>query len=953
MRLASILFCSFLGITSSLSAQYKLIEKVDAESGKIVIPYAKYQLDNGLTVILHEDHSDPLVHVDVTYHVGSAREETGKSGFAHFFEHMMFQGSKHVKDEEHFKIITEAGGTLNGTTNRDRTNYFETVPSNYLETALWLESDRMGFLLDSVTQRKFEVQRETVKNERGQNYDNVPYGRVSEHISENSYPEGFPYSWLTIGYIRDLNRVGVEELQKFFLRWYGPNNAVLTIGGDLDPKQTMEWVVKYFGSIPRGPEVNDMAPLDIKEWQSTYTEDRYLTMEDKIRQPSLYLVWPSVPSYHPDAAALDLLANILGGGKASLLHAKLVKTQKAVSAFAFNSTSELAGGFSINVRAFPDQSLQEIERLVRETLAEFEARGATEDEIQSFKASSESGMVSALSSVSGKVSRLAAFQTFLGNPNQTQWMLDEINAVTKDDVMRVYQQYVKGKFAVVHSTVPQGSLQLAASAGTWKGSKGTWTGGSENYDNLKMRPVVDAFDRSKRPVAPASEPVKVPPYWTKTFKNGAAIIGSEDKELPMVTISLNFRGHFEYSVHHPNKAGVGAIAAELLNEGNSQYTAEQMTLELEKLGSSAGFYFMGSNLGFTVRSLTKNLDATMALADLRFLNREFSQEDFERAKKKALDNAKEASTRPTEIARRVYLKLLYGENHPLGIPSEGTESSLSGITFQDVKDYIQDMVRPEMAVAVVVGDIQAKAACKQLSALRGLPWVKSLRPVAFSPQIPEPGPARIYLVDKPGAPQSQIWAGYVAMPFDATGEYYRAGLMNYTLGGMFNSRLNLTLREKRGFTYGARSNFNANLQRGTWTFSTGVKAAATDSALVDFLHEVKLFRDQGIRPDELEFLKLSFNQRDALSYETPGQRVGFLRDIEWYRLSKDYVAKRREILEGLTGKEILELAQRHLPVDNMYIVVVGDKKTNLGKLKQLGLEVWEMSADGQVISQNP
>jgi zinc protease len=299
-----ILMVSALAICHGAFAGPKLIKKVPASKNGIVIPYEHYQLDNGLHIILHEDKSDPIVHVDVTYHVGSAREEIGKSGFAHFFEHMMFQGSDNVGDEQHFKIISNAGGTLNGTTNRDRTNYFETVPSNQLETMLWLEADRMGFLLDAVTQEKFEIQRATVKNERGQNYDNRPYGLAYELSSKTLYPYGHPYSWLTIGYIEDLNRVNVNDLKNFFLRWYGPNNAVITVGGDIDIPQTLKWIEKYFGSIPRGPEVKDMNPMLVK-----LDKVRYASYVDNYaKQPMVTINFPTVNFYHKDEASLDALA---------------------------------------------------------------------------------------------------------------------------------------------------------------------------------------------------------------------------------------------------------------------------------------------------------------------------------------------------------------------------------------------------------------------------------------------------------------------------------------------------------------------------------------------------------------------------------------------------------------------------------------------------------------------
>ncbi|MBS1654593.1 MAG: insulinase family protein, partial [Bacteroidetes bacterium] len=308
--LTATLFC----FSAFAFGQAKLVEKVTKKGEELVIPYEKYVLPNGLTLIITEDHSDPVVHVDVTYHVGSAREEIGKSGFAHFYEHMMFQGSDHVADEQHFKIVTEAGGALNGSTNLDRTNYFETVPSNQLEKMLWLESDRMGFLLDAVTQKKFEVQRATVKNERGQNYDNRPYGLAFEVMSKNLYPYGHPYSWLTIGYVEDLDRVNVNDLKNFFLRWYGPNNATLTIGGDVNPKEVVKLVEKYFGPIPRGPKVENMKPMEpvLKEHRFVSYTDNYAKL------PLLFQAYPTVPNYDKDMAALACLAQVLGQGNNSV-----------------------------------------------------------------------------------------------------------------------------------------------------------------------------------------------------------------------------------------------------------------------------------------------------------------------------------------------------------------------------------------------------------------------------------------------------------------------------------------------------------------------------------------------------------------------------------------------------------------------------------------------------------
>src|SRR5690606_14856113 len=333
------------GATSAPLSGYTLLEEVAPTADGLNIPYSKYRLDNGLTLIVHEDHSDPLIHVDVTYHVGSAREEPRRSGFAHFFEHMMFQGSEHVDDEEHFRIVTEAGGTMNGTTNADRTNYFQTVPSNQLETILWLESDRMGFLLPAVTQEKFEIQRATVKNERGQNVENRPYGRFNEINNAALYPPEHPYSWPVIGYPEDLDAATLDDLKRFFLRWYGPNNATLTIGGDVDTDQVMQLVVKYFGEIPEGPAVAaDAYPAPVLE------AARYASyVGPNIRCPALLFTWPTVRLDPPDRVALDALTSLFSDGRKSCLYKEFVLTQKAIQASGFNNSMELGGSLTLFV----------------------------------------------------------------------------------------------------------------------------------------------------------------------------------------------------------------------------------------------------------------------------------------------------------------------------------------------------------------------------------------------------------------------------------------------------------------------------------------------------------------------------------------------------------------------------------------------------------------------------
>lgn len=425
-KLLPLLAISFF-LFNAVSGQIKLVEKIAKKGNEIVIPYEKYVLPNGLTLIVHEDHSDPVVHVDVTYHVGSAREQIGKSGFAHFFEHMMFEGSDHALKGQHDKIITGNGGSLNGSTNRDRTNYYETIPSNLLEKVLWLEGDRMGFLLGQVTQTRFEVQRSTVKNERGQRVDNVPYGLVSETYSKNLYPYGHPYSWEVIGYIEDLNRSNVDDLKNFFQRWYGPNNATLTVGGDVKTADVVKMVEKYFGSLPRCPDVKPVVlpPVHLES-------NRYASFTDNYAKlPLLSVVYPTVPNYDKDMAALQCLSQVIGQGRNSVLYQQLVKKQLSLQASSFSSLSELAGEFTFRIIPMPGKTLGQMDTLYRASLDSFEKRGVTDDDIAKFKGNIEAQQINGLQSVSGKVVQLANFQTFTGNPNKIADLLKMYTSLTE------------------------------------------------------------------------------------------------------------------------------------------------------------------------------------------------------------------------------------------------------------------------------------------------------------------------------------------------------------------------------------------------------------------------------------------------------------------------------------------------------------------------------------------
>jgi zinc protease len=955
----------FIFLCNVLSGQAKLVEKVTRTGNEIVIPYEKYVLPNGLTLIVHEDHSDPVVHVDVTYHVGSAREEIGKSGFAHFFEHMMFQGSDHVADEQHFKIVTEAGGTLNGSTNRDRTNYYETIPSNQLEKAVWLEADRMGFLLDAVTQQKFEVQRATVKNERGQNYDNRPYGLVSEVSAKNLYPYGHPYSWLTIGYIEELNKVEVNDLKNFFLRWYGPNNATLTIGGDVKTAEVVKLAEKYFGSIPKCPAVTP-----VKLDPVVLDKDRYVSYVDNYTRASqLRLVYPTIPDYNPDEAALACLAQVLGGGggfgggggrggrgggggggnRNSVFYQTIIKTQKALQASASSQLSELAGEFSVSITPYPGKSLSEMEQLINDAFTEFEKRGITDDDIERFKNEFESRTINGLASVSGKVSQLAAYQTFTGNPNMIKKQLDKYNKLTKEDVMRVYTKYIKGKPHVILSALAKGQENLIAKKDDYTIDTTHYKAPDYGYASLKYIKAKDNFDRSKIPGNGPNPVVKVPAFWRKDFPNGIKMIGTESTEIPTVTISITIPGGHLLEANNLDKVGLASLFARMMNEDTKNYTAEQFSIELQKIASSVNVSSGKDEITFNVQTLKKNLDKTLALLEERMFNPKFPDEAFQRIKRQTMEGFKQSKSQPASVASDVIAKINYGPNNILGMSEGGTEITIPNITLDDIQNYYDSYITNNGMKVVVVGDVKEAEILPKLAFLDKLPSKKVVLPKVAATPMPN-DQSKIYLVDIPKAAQTEFRVGYnTDLKYDATGEYYKAGLMNYILGGAFNSRLNLNLREDKGWTYGARSSFSGDEYDGDFEFSSGIKAEATDSALVEVVKELRNYSSDGITEEELSFMKSAIGQRDALRYETGIQKAGFIRTILDYNLPANFTETQQKILKSMTKKDIDALAKKYVDANKLNMLLVGDKIKILPGLKRLGYTIVELDADGKPV----
>ena len=941
-----LLIMLFQVIVLSVSyGQTKLIEKINKTDNDLVIPYEKYELSNGLTLILHEDHSDPLIHLDVTYHVGSAREEIKKSGFAHFFEHMMFQGSDNVADEAHFKIVTESGGTLNGSTSRDRTNYYQTVPNNQLESMLWLEADRMGFFLDAVTQEKFEIQRATVKNEKGQNYLNRPYGMWNEKAIAALYPYGHPYSWSTIGYLEDLDRATLNDLKNFFLRWYGPNNAAITIGGDINPKEVLSMVEKYFGSIPSGPEVEKMK-LPLPEINS----DRYIShIDNNIRFPSLMMTYPTIPHMHPDEAALDCLADILGMGQSSYLFKKFVETQKSIYASASHPAAEHAGEFTLRVLPYPGQTLAEFEIEIRNTLDEFDLEGVDEIDLIKFKAGRESDVINGLASVSGKVSQLANYQFMFGNPNLIGQDLQRYLDITAADVMRVFHKYIKEKSSVIMSYLPNEEV-LPARADNFFNGLDT-INSVEKIDDGKLiyQKAEDLFDRSIQPAAGPRPTLKVPEYWEASFENGLKIIGTANDEIPTTSLLLTLNGGHRLDAYDPSKSGLASLTAGMMNESTEKYSSEDIQEELRKLGSSIYVSSDEDGTYMSINTLNKYIDETLQLAEEILLHPAFKQKDFDRIYEQQLESVKAGQEDPSSIADDIYYQLIYGENHIYSIPSYGSEETIANIKLDDVINFYNNYYSPNLSELVIVGAINNQNLIDLVEKLSFLhDWENKNVQIPKLPKTSTPEKLKIYFVDKPEAPQSEIRAGYVTdLTYSPTGDYFKSYLMNYTLGGAFNSRINLNLREDKGWTYGARSYFSASDEPGSFSVYSGVLAAATDSAIYEIIQEIEGYREKGITDDELQFMKNSIGQREVLDYETPWQKSSFLRRIIHYDLGNSFIDDQSKLIASITKKELNVLAKKYLDLNQFYMVIVGDGVGNLKRLKKLGYELIELDAEGK------
>lgn len=906
-----------------------------AETPTFNVNFEKFTLDNGLTVILHEDKSDPVVAVALTAHVGSAREIEGRTGFAHLFEHLLFLESENLGKGGLDAMSARIGGSgANGSTSRDRTNYFQTVPKDALEKMIWAEADKLGYFINTVTDPVLAKEKQVVKNEKRQSVDNRPYGHSRYVIGKNMYPKGHPYNWQVIGSLEDLQNATLQDVKDFYNRWYTPNNTVLTIAGDFDAAQTKEWVEKYFGEIPRGEEVAVLKkqPITLEETKKLYYEDNFA------RLPQLTMTWPTVPNYDADSYALDVLSTYLSDGKKAPFNQVLIDEKELTNRVSmFNFGSELTGEFGLSINAYAGKDLDEVAKAVSEAFTKFELQGISENDLERIKAGQETRFYNGLSSVLGKGFQLAQYEIFAGDAGYINKDVDKILAVTKDDVMRVYEKYIKGKNYIATSFVPIGQADLALEDSKLAEvvEEKIVEGAEETFDAsivAEYEKTSSSFDRSVEPAYGTSPELNIPEVWNETLSSGIELYGIENDEVPLVQFQMNIRGGL--LLENKDKVGVSNLLAQLMTKGTATKSTAELEEAIEKLGANIYAYSDKENIYVGGNTLAKNYDKTIALVEEILLQPRWDEKEFDLIKQSTLSNLEQQKANPNALASNYFDMLIYGEDSILGKNNLGTPQSVKAIALADLKSYYTNYISPSVAKMQIVGAIGKSQVTNSLKGINEQWEVKEV--IIPKPVVPKaPEQSNVYFYDVPDAKQSVLRFGYPALA--ATDEdFYPAQVMNYRLGGGgFASELTQELREGKGYTYGIGSRFSGSTIPGAFSISSGVRSNVTyeSSALVKEI--IQNYGDDFTQED-LEVTKSFMTKSQARAFETMGAKLSMLDNISNLGMPVDYAKQRQTTVEKLTVADIKKLAREYLNPDKMIYLVVGDKKTQMAKLEQLG-----------------
>jgi zinc protease len=909
------------------------------------IPYEKFKLKNGLEVILSEDHRLPLVAVNLWYHVGPANEVAGRTGFAHLFEHMMFEGSKHVGAKAHFKYLEGAGATsMNGTTDFDRTNYFETVPSNQLELALWLESDRMGYLYDTLDAEKLANQRDVVRNERRQSIENAPYGLVEEAQFHELFPKGHPYYASVMGSHADIEAARLNDLRAFFKQYYTPNNASIAVVGDINKEQAKALVEKYFGSIPEGPAVPE---ISVKT--PPITSRKEVTVMDQVQLPRLYMSWLTPTIFKPGDAEGDLASHILGGGKSSRLYKKLVYDRQIAQDVSVGNQNLLLGSvFSIQVTAKPGVKLEDLEKAVNEEVAAFRKNGPTASELEGAKNTIEMHIISGLESFGGfggVANRLNMYNYFLKDPGYLPQDLERYENATLDGVKQFADSYLTDNSCVVVKGVPGKKVieDVPRSAADKEADKELEKADKEAAEKAKSNEAVAAADawRAQQPKAAMASKLVLPIPVSFKIANGLTVYLVERHTLPVVAATLTSLGG---STSNPvEKPGLSWFTADMLDEGTTTRSTLQLADDLDHLGTSLHTSSTQDAAWATMHCLTKTAQPAFdMLADV-VLHPAFETKEVERVRNELVTSLQQDKDQPPKIARRVLYRELYGADNPLGYDERGTLQSAKAMSREDMVKFWKDNYVPGSSALVIAGDLTQDQARSLAEKYFG-DWKGS----AVRPQLKEtknPDSRTIYLVNKDAAPQTALNAGLLGLS-RSNPDYVPALLLNTAFGGMFSSRLNMNLREKHGYTYGAHSGFAFLRNPGPFSVSTSVRSDVTAPAVSEMFKELSALQTKPVSAEELTMSKDNVALSLPGMFETSPSVAHSTSNLFIYDLPLDYYLRLPEKINATTSADIARVAQKYLKPERMVVAAVGDKAKieaelkalNLGPIKELDFE---------------
>lgn len=905
---------------------------------EIIVPqvdYEKITLPNGLNVVLHADHSNPLVAVAILFHVGSSREKPGKTGFAHFFEHMLFQQSENIPKGEFFRKINDLGGVFNGGTWQDGTVYYEIVPADSLEKILWMESDRMGYLINTVTRGALEREKDIVINEKRQRVDNQPYGHTSFVLDQALYPAGHPYSWQVIGSMEDVMGASIDDVRDFYDKYYAVNNATMVIAGDFDPEAVKPLVDKYFGEFkPRPlPELMIPEPVVLSETKRLYHEDNFALV------PELNMVFPTVQAYHKDVYALQILGDLLSEGKKAPLYKEIVEKRKlAPEISVFHYPMELSGKFNISVRAFESIDLNEVHKAVFEAFRQFEAKGFSDDDLQRIKNMNETSFYHSISSLLNKSFQLVQSSVFGGDPARFTEDMLLLNAVTREDVMRVFNQYVKSAHYVVSSFVPKGQthsiLRDSLKAGVVEESIGETQPEKVDFseENERYDFTASIIDRSIEPGLGEKPLLKLPEIFSAKLNNGLRVLGISNDTLPLVFFSFRFMGGHLFD--EPEKPGISRLLAEMMLEGTKNRTPEELEQAIGQLGASIQVNTSHEYFTLTGNCLARNYDQVIRLVQEIILEPRWDEEEFKRVKQSTVSTIIQRKANPNSAAINVLFRKIYGDDHILGTPVTGTEETVEKITIKDLKNYCERFLKPHMATFHYAGQLQSEQVIESLRFLEGQ-WQDGevLLPEFKLPEtLKKP---ELYFVDVADAKQSVILVGSPAMPRNHP-DYAGANVINYKLGDGSGGKLFTVLRLEKGYTYGAYSFFMPRYTQGIFMGSANVQSAYT-------LESLKLFREimsdyeRNFSNDELEVTRNAMIRANAGKYEHLQSQLEMLHDISTYNLPADYVKREENTVENITLDQAKFICSKYIRPDQMIYVVSGDARTQLPLLAEAGL----------------